>query len=103
MAIEQIKLIKEAEAKAEEIRKASAAECKQMLADAERDAAKQVEQARMEAEDTYREILAKAEAEAQIGFNVIIDKAEAECDALSLRAEKNLDSAVSMIVGRIVK
>lgn len=61
MAIEQIRKIKEVEDQADQIRKKSQADAKQMAADAEKEAFKLQEDARRESEEQVRRVLAEAE------------------------------------------
>lgn len=103
MAIEQIKRIKEVEEQAEQIRKKSHADVKQMTVDAEKQVALLMDKARREAEDAYKKTLTKAEADAQSVYDEIIQKAKTECSHISAGADKNLESAVSIIIGRVVR
>ncbi len=103
MAIEQIRQIRDAEEEAEQIRKRSSTEAKQMIVDAEQKAAQLLEQARRQGEEKYKQILQEAQAEARTAYDDIIGKAKQESVHVTAAAEKNFDSAVSIIVGKVVK
>ncbi len=103
MAIEQIKLIRETEEQAELIRKRGNSDARQMVADAEFEAQKLLEEANSEGEDGYKSTLQKANIEAENAYEAIIAKAKQEINHMTAAAEKNVNSAVSIIIGKVVK
>lgn len=103
MAIEQIKKIKEVEDQAQQIRKKSQTDAKQLVADAEKEASLMVEQARRKADEIYKRILADAEADAQVSYDSILTLAGEECRQISQGADEHMTQAVSIIIGRVVK
>jgi len=102
MSIEYLKMIKEQETEADEIRHTAYVDSKQFIADAKKTAANTIDKARAEADDLSREIIAKAEDEARIDYDNTIHRAEWECDMIWSKAEKNLDLAVSIIMKRVL-
>jgi vacuolar-type H+-ATPase subunit H len=103
VAIEQIKMIKEIEDQADQVRRKAQGDGKQMVLDAEKEAARLVEQARKDADTAYKSALTKAEAEADAVYAEILEKAKSVCDVISEAAEKNQEAAVTKIIGRVVK
>ena len=101
MAIEQIKLIREVEEKAEQIRRKSNSEAKQKALDAEKEASILLEQASKKADELYKSTIAKAEEEASETLTRST-KGKGDCDKISSQADKNMDKAIAIIVGRVV-
>jgi vacuolar-type H+-ATPase subunit H len=102
LAIEQIKLIREVEEKADQIRRKSNSEAKQKALDAEKEASILLEQANKKADEIYKDAIAKAEEEASETYNEVIQKAKGDCAKISSQADKNMDKAIAIIVGRVV-
>lgn len=103
MSIEIIKVIKEAEEKAEVIKKEALQQSKQIIANANAEAAKILDEARKFSEQKSGEILSAAESEGQLLYDGIIKNAEKECVDILNKADKNMDDAASIILERIVK
>ena len=103
MAIEQIKLIRDAEEQAELIRKKSNLDARQMVVDAEFEAQKLLEEANRKGEEGYKSTLQRANVEAESAYEDIISKAKQEIHHMTAAAEENVNSAVSMIIGKVVK
>ncbi|MFA6690956.1 MAG: hypothetical protein WCR98_03145, partial [Saccharofermentanales bacterium] len=53
-------------------------------------------------EENYKKILQNAQVDAERGYDDIIKKAKEGCSQLTAKAEKNLDSAVSIILKKVV-
>lgn len=102
MAIEQIRIIKETETKADDIRRKSAIEAKKMRTDAEKQAAELIEKAEHQADLDYREVVGRAEEDAQFAYDIIIHQAEKDCADILTRAAKSKDEAIAIIVERVV-
>lgn len=103
MALEQIKLIKEAEAEAEAIRKKSTAEARQQVADGEKMASQLIEEAEAAADAKYREAMEKAKEEAENAYDVTTHRVEKECVGMIAEAERHLAEAASIIMERVVR
>lgn len=103
MAIELIKAIKEAEDKAESIRRDAAQQSKQMISNANAKAAAILDDARKKADLETAKTLKKAEDEAQNEYDRIIGNAEKDCGEVLKKADSNMNAATSIILERIVK
>lgn len=102
MAIELIKVIKDVEEEADQIKKKSQADAKQLTSDVEKEASALLETARREADQASKKILSQAADEAQRRFDETMDKARMECEGIRSDAMKNLDHAVDMILRKVV-
>lgn len=103
MSIEIIKVIKEAEDKAELIKKEALQQAKQIIANANAEAIKILDEARESSETRSTEVLKTAEADAQLLYDGIINDASKECENILKKADENMDDAASIILERIVK
>lgn len=101
MAIEQIKMIREAERQADEIRRQSNLKSKQLVDTARKDAAALLADAHRSTEAAYRDMLAAADRESQASYDRVIRETEKECEKISAEADKNLDKGVSIIMERL--
>ena len=90
MAIEQIKRIRDIEEQADQIRRKSKEEARNIAIDAEKEATILLERAEQEADAIYKEILAEGEKKAQVAYEEIINRAKAECEEISTNADKNV-------------
>lgn len=103
MSIEVIKVIKEAEEKAEAIKKDAAVQSKLVITNANALAQSILDDAKKSAESHRAEVLNKAESEGQLLYDGIINDAAKECDILCQKANDNMNDAASIILERIVK
>ena len=103
MSIEVLKLIKEAEDKAELIKKEAAQQAKQIAANANAETSRILDEAMIKAESNRSDVIKGAESEAQLIYDEIIKEAEIKCKDIIKGAESNMDNAVSIILERIVK
>jgi V/A-type H+/Na+-transporting ATPase subunit G/H len=103
VSIEILKLIKEAEDKAELIKKEAAQQSKQITTNANVETSRILEEAVAKAESNRLDVIKNAESEAQLIYEQIIKKAEIKCNDIIKSAESNMDKAVSIILERIVK
>ncbi|HHZ00476.1 MAG TPA: hypothetical protein PLV23_06415 [Sedimentibacter sp.] len=103
MSIEVIKVIKEAEEKAEAIKKDAAAQAKLIITNANAQAQEILDEARKTADINRSEVLSKAESEGQLLYEGIINDAAKDCDEILTKASANMDRAASIILERIVK
>lgn len=103
MSIEVIKVIKEAEEKAEAIKKDAALQAKSVITNANALAQSILDDAKKTAELHRAEVLVKAESEGQLLYDGIINDAAKESDELCQKANDNMNNAASIILERIVK
>jgi len=102
MSKEYLKQILEQEEHADKIKRDGLTESKRIVSEATEEAAALIERAKQEADAAYKETLATANAEATADYDKTINQANWECDMLLDAAEKNLDKAISVIVGKVV-
>lgn len=103
MPLEVIENITRVEADNRERKASAEAKAKQIVADAQRDGLALLQQTRAAAADWGRELLRQAEARAAARGDEIGQEAQAEAERLRREAEKRLDMAADLIVGRVVK
>lgn len=103
MSIEVIKVIREAEEKAETIKKEASQKAKQIIANANVEASQILEKAHNTARSKSSDVLKAAESEGQILYDGIINNASKECENIFSKAESKMDNAASIILERIVK
>ncbi|MDD2397498.1 MAG: hypothetical protein PHG56_01185 [Tissierellia bacterium] len=103
MSIEVIKVIKEAEEKAEAIKKDAASQARLVITNANAQAQDILDEARKTAEFHRSEVLSKAESEGQLLYDGIINDAAKESDKILTNADTNMDNAALIILERIVK
>lgn len=103
MSIEVIKVIKEAEEKAEAIKKDAASQARLVITNANAQAQDILDEARKTAEFHRSEVLSKAESEGQLLYDGIINDAAKESDIILTNASTNMDNAALIILERIVK
>ena len=103
MSIEIIKVIKEAEEKAETIKKEASQQAKQIITNANVEVSKILDDAREKAEFKSVEVLKVAENQGQLLYDGIISDAAKECENIKKSADQHMDSAASIILERIVK
>ena len=97
MPLEVIENLTRVEADNRERKASAEAKAKQIVADAQRDGLALLQQTRAAAADRGRELLRQAEARAAARGD------QAEAERLRREAEKRLDMAADLIVGRVVK
>lgn len=103
VSIEIIKVIKEAEEKAETIKKDAAQQAKQIITNTNAQAQEIIDKAHESAEASSSNVIKEAEAEGQKLYDEIIKKASIECESILQNASSNLDDAATIILERIVK
>ena len=103
MALEAIQTVTQAEAKARADREAAAAQVKQRLSDAQREAKQTVEAARQKANEEARKMMAEAEEKAAQLTRQELERAGADCEVLKQNARGRLEQAAQLIVGRVVE
>jgi vacuolar-type H+-ATPase subunit H len=102
MSKEYLKQILEQEEHADKVRHDGLIESRRIVSAATDEATALVEKAKLDADASYRETLAKATDEATADYDKTINQSNWECDMLLNIAEKNLDKAISVIVGKVV-
>ena len=103
MALEAIQAVTQAETKAKADREAAAAQARQRLVDAQREARQNVEQARQQAQAEDRKMMAQAEERAGQLTREELDCAAKDCEAMKQNARGRLEQAVQLIVERVVE
>ncbi|MDW5299745.1 MAG: hypothetical protein SA378_06390 [Sedimentibacter sp.] len=103
MSIEIIKVIKDAEEKAEVIKKEAVQQSKQIITNANAEVTKIVDEAKEDAYAKRAEVLKEAEAQSQLFYDSIVSDAAKECEDILKNADKHMDDAASIILERIVK
>ena len=103
MALEAIQTVTQAESKAKADREAAAAQVKQRLADAQREARQIVDEARQQAGGEARRMMSEAEEKAAQLTREELKKAAADCETLKRNARGRLEEAAQLIVGRVVE
>lgn len=98
-----IKVIREAEERAESIKKESQLKAKQIISNANSEALNILDETRKRAEADRLDVLEKVQAEGQVLYEAIINEAKIKCDNILSQADKNMDEASSIILERIVK
>lgn len=101
MALEVIQAIKEAEEKAEEIRKKAVADGKELIKQADRENEQYYEQKICEVRQKADEILKGFETEALQEQQRMKAETEREIGELKAKASANMESAVQFILGRL--
>ena len=102
MSKEYLNQILEQEEHADKIKRDGLIESKRIVSEATDEAAALIEKARLEADASYKGTLANANEEAMAEYEKTIGQAHWECDMLLDSAKKNLDKAISVIVGKVV-
>lgn len=103
MALEGIQAVTQAEAKAKADRDAAAAQARQQLADAQRQARQLVDQARQQAQARARQMMAEAEEKAAAQTGQVLERAKKDCEAMKQAAKGRLEQAAQVIVEGVVK
>jgi V/A-type H+-transporting ATPase subunit G/H len=103
MAIEAIRKVTQTEQDSQKRRDAAAAEGKQQVAQAQKEAKRLLEDARQQAEAKAREQMQQAEEKAAELSKGILTGAEQDCQSLKENARKRLDQAAELIVEKVVK
>ena len=103
MSIEIIKVIKEAEEKAEIVKKEAVQQAKLLITNANAEVLQIIDGAREEAEIKRTEVLKEAETQGQLLYDSIVSDAAKECEDILKNADKHMDDAASIILERIVK
>ena len=103
MPLEVIENITRVEADNRERKASAEAKAKQIVADAQRDGLALLQQTRAAAADRGREMLRQVEARAAARGDENGREDQAEAERLRREAEKRLDTAADLIVGRVVK
>jgi V/A-type H+-transporting ATPase subunit G/H len=102
LSLEIIKVIREAEDKAESIKKEAVVQAKQIITNANNEALKIIDEAEDRAESNNRDVLKVAESEGQLLYDNIIEEAAKKCDDILKKADEKIDVAASIILERIV-
>ena len=102
MSVDILRSIRDTELEADRIKKQSALDARQVIADANSRSHKLLEQETQEAEQQYAQILEQAGDKAQSRIAELKGEADRECAEIIRCAEGNMDRAVDIITGRIL-
>ncbi len=103
MSLEAIKSISAAEAGSQQAIADASAAAKRSVAEAERAAADAIAQARKKAEEETAALLKASDERAAENAAKLRENTSNKCAAMCARAERLLDEAASLIVGRVVE
>lgn len=102
MSQDAIKQVTQVEREAAEKLASAQTQVKKIISDAKEEGARLAEQSRISAEAQAKNLMMEAELEAAKNSAAIIEETGRECDQLRALAEGRMDDAVAMIVGRVV-
>lgn len=102
MSLEAIQKVTELEKRMQEKKSAAETEARTILAEAEKSGLALLTQMRNDAAERGRNLGVRAEEKAAQRTAEIQRTAEAEADALRTLAEKHMEEAVELIIGRVV-
>ena len=102
MSMEHLIKIREQEEQADKIKRDSLSESKRIVSEATDKAAALINDARSSADALYKKTLDIANEDAMSDYEKIISAANWESDMLLNLSEKNLNKAISVIVGKVV-
>ena len=103
MSLDTIRIITEAEQKAQEARDETAAKCASVLKEARQAGADLIENARKRAGEEAGRLKAKAEEEGKAVAMELVEKTKNQKAVILASAEARMDDAVSYIVDSIIK
>lgn len=103
MAIEAIRKVTQSEQEAQARRDAAAAENRQQVAQAQKQARTMLEESRQRAEGLAKELMRKAEEKAARENEEFLEQARQDCQRMKEEARKRLDQAADCIVEKVVK
>ncbi len=103
MSIEIVKSIKQTETEAEQTRKQSVLEAREVVSQAKNQAYILMEQEIEKAENEAKGIISEAEKTAYSQIEEMKQKVSQECNEIKQQAMKKIDDAVNVIMGRVVK
>jgi len=103
MAMEAIQKVTQIELETAQRREAAAAESKQKLLVAQRAAQRVLEDARVETDAEVRQMMAEAEAEAARMAQVVMEQARQESEEMKRAARQKLEQAAELIVEKVVR
>ena len=102
MAAEGIQAVTELEERVKKQKEAAAAQNKQRLLEAQREARRQAEQSRQQAQAEARQKMAQAEAEAAQWTQKVLEQAGRDCEAQKERARGRLEQAAAFLAEKVV-
>lgn len=103
MSLELVKEIKDAEVKAESLKKEAAAQAKQIALDCQKACSALLEKAQAQAKMQKKEALQEAELAADQEGAARRAQVASQCEAIAKAAAARMDKAVDTVVERIVK
>lgn len=102
MSLEAVKQVTDAEQRAK-VRKAQAAQdARRLVAEAEKAGQQAVAQAKQKAQLQITELMEQAERNAAAHTAAVVKETEGQCEELRAEAQRRLEKAASLIVGKVV-
>lgn len=102
MALEQIRLIRDCERECAEKKKAAISNARHIIASANKEASQIITEAQKKAVKSGEKLLADARSTGEKEYSVLIDQAKNESQNMISSAQKNIDTAIDIILKRIV-
>lgn len=102
MAVEAIQKVTEIEQEARQRQEAAAAEAKQRVMMAQRAGQRLLEDTHLTVEGEVKQMMADAEAQAASWTQQVLAQAREECEEMKAQARTRLDQAAARIVERVV-
>lgn len=102
MDMDAIKEIRQAEQRAEEIKKQAMEKARDILRIAEEEGNLFVVEVTQQAQQEKQQFMHQAEEEAKKEIEILNQKAEEECKKIRQMAQTKLDEAISLVMGKVV-
>lgn len=103
MFTDELKLIKEAEARADEIRRQAKLSAKELVQESDNEAHRLIDEAFAKERQQCQAIIKEGQDIAQEKYDKAMKKAEEFCENMAAKAVKHQDDAVKFIAERIVE
>lgn len=103
MSVQILQEIAQTEREAEEIRKRAVQEARQLVAEAREKSRRQQEETLVQVEGMAQDMLSRAEEAVGQEIQRIKGRTDEECTLIRQKAAARLETAVDIIIGRIVK
>jgi V/A-type H+-transporting ATPase subunit G/H len=103
VSLEMVKEIRDAESKADQIKRDASVQARQIAQESQRACQAVIEKAKADAAAIRAEAIAQADAEAEEEGKLRRAKVAQHCKEISEAASESIDRAVSIIVERIIK
>lgn len=102
MSIESVERVKEAELKAEEIKKNAEEKAKHIISDARKEARLIIEKSEIDADIKHKEIIEEAKKRAEMLYKEKIDNEREKCSKIKADGREHIGQAIDVIVRKVV-